>query len=166
MASIKSFQKLSLSKVAAELCIHPFDLIRVLVANDSLPADFRFRSNDIATIRSRTGIETWWTPGMERPADDIPERSLLRSLCSQLVARGVIGPHTTRLDNLLRGLDTAEQVTLRGLIRGLMEAGLLSSCNTPAGLQVSVVEGREYALTHIAEGGAVPKEAAAVWSRG
>ncbi len=165
MASIKSFQKLSLSQVAAQLSIHPFDLIRVLVAKQALPPDFRFSPHDIVTLRSLTGIEIWWTPDTQRPQDDIPERSLLRCLCSQLVARGVIGSNTTRLDNLLRGLDIGEQATLRALIRALMATGLLTSKNTPSGLRVSVVEGREYALTHIAEGGSVPTEAAAVWTR-
>jgi hypothetical protein len=164
MTNLASFQKLTLSDVARELAIHPFDLIRVLVANNALPGTLSFDEGDVGNIRRIGGIETWWTADTERPPDDIPERGLLRALCGQLVARGTIGDHATRLDNLLRGLDTHEQLTLRGLVQGLMQAGLLASRNTASGLQVSVVEGREYAITDIAEGGEVPGEAAALWA--
>ena len=164
MADVSTFDRLSVSDLARELAIHPFDLIRVLVAADALPASLSFDPKQVDGIRRAGGIETWWTTETRRPPDDIPERSLLRALCGQLVARGVIGDNATRLDNLLRGVTTQEQLTLRSLVQGLMQAGLLASRNTPSGLKVSVVEGREYALTDIAEGGDVPGEVAALWA--
>ena len=164
MSRLSDFRKMSLGEVSRELAIHPFDLIRVLVAHDRLPPCLTFTQEEVAEIRRAGGIETWWTPTTQRPSDDIPQRGLLRALCGQLVSRGCIGDNATRLDNLLRGLDTQEQLTLRSLVQALMQAGLLASRNTPSGLQVSVVEGREYAITDIAEGGSVPGAAAAVWS--
>lgn len=164
MASMNAFDRLSVSDLSRELAIHPFDLIRVLVDAGALPPDMAFDREDVEKIRRIGGIETWWTAETARPPDDIPERSLLRALCGQMVARGVIGENATRLDNLLRGLSTEEQLTLRSLVQGLMQAGMLASRNTASGLKVSVVEGREYAITDIAEGGDVPGETAALWA--
>ena len=164
MSKLAAFRKMTLGEVSRELAIHPFDLIRVLVAHDRLPPCLTFTPEQVVEIRRVGGIETWWTPKTERPSDDIPQRGLLRALCGQLVARGCIGDNATRLDNLLRGLDTQEQLTLRSLVQALMHAGLLASRNTPSGLQVSVVEGREYTITDIAEGGSAPDQATAIWS--
>ena len=110
MSKLAASRKMTLGEVSRELAIHPFDLIRVLVAHDRLPPCLTFTPEQVVEIRQVGGIETWWTPKTERPSDDIPQRGLLRALCGQLVARGCIGDNATRLDNLLRGLDTQEQL--------------------------------------------------------
>ena len=161
--ALEALTKLDLTDVARELAIHPFDLIRILVSEKRLPETLRFETSDVEEIRKLGGIETWWDEDVGRSDDEVPERGLLRDLCAQLVERGTVGHNSTRLDNVLRGLETEEQILVRVLIQGMVTMGILESRNTPRGLHVSVVEGREYAVADIAEGGDVPSELAATW---
>ncbi|HJN75489.1 MAG TPA: hypothetical protein QGF58_16285 [Myxococcota bacterium] len=161
---LDKLSRLSLTAVARELAIHPFDLIRILVAEKRLPETLRFEPGDVETIRRIGSIETWWTEETARCEDDVAERGLLRDLSAQLVERGIVGLNSTRLDNVLRGLETGEQLVVRALVQQMVSMGQLKSRHTPRGLHVSVVEGREYAVADLAEGGDVPTELAEIWA--
>lgn len=161
---LKTLSKLTLAEVARDLAIHPFDLIRILVAENCLPESLRFEADQLDTIAKIGGIETWWTDDVKRSEDEVSERALLRDVCDQFVNRSVVGANSTRLDNVLRGLDTEDQITVRVLVQQLVSMGHFRSTNTAKGLFVAVVEGREYAIADLAEGGDVPAELADVWA--
>ena len=160
--SIESIERLGVGDMATELGIHPFDLIRILVAEDRLPPELRFDPSEAGSLSRAGGIEAWW----DRPRrdDEIGARALLRDLAAQLVQRGVVGENATRLDNLLRGLDAEDQLLVRAFLQELLSMGLLASRNSPTGLRVSIVEGQEYVVADLAEGGTVPPQLAAVWT--
>lgn len=162
--SLSKLERLTLADVASELAIHPFDLIRILVAERCVTDNLRFDRPQVDVIRRAGGIETWWTADSTRSDDSILARGLLRDVCEQLVARGVVGDNATRLDNVLRGLETSEQHIVRALVQGLIQLGVLGSRSSARGLYVSIVEGREYAVADLAEGGDVPEELAELWS--
>ena len=159
--SIESIDRLGVGEAATELGVHPFNLIRILVAADKLPPELRFDPAELPGIAKAGGIETWWQG--PRRQDEIPARGLLRDLCSQLVERGAVGENATRLDNLLRGLDAEDQALVRAFLQELVELSLLTTRNSPTGLRVSIVEGQEYKLADLAEGGEVPADLVAVW---
>lgn len=162
--SLSKLERLSLADVAHELAIHPFDLIRILVAERCMTDTLRFDRSQVDVIRRAGGIETWWNETSKRTDDEVMARGLLRDVCSQLVERGVVGDNATRLDNVLRGLETPEQHIVRTLIQVLVQMGMLGSRSSARGLYVSIVEGREYAIADLAEGGDVPEEIAELWA--
>ena len=57
MSRLSDFRKMSLGEVSRELAIHPFDLIRVLVAHDRLPPCLTFTRGEVAEIRQVEGFE-------------------------------------------------------------------------------------------------------------
>ncbi len=160
--SIENIERLGMAGMATELGVHPFDLVRILVADDKLPADLRFEPAQAEAIRKAGGIESWWEG--PRREDDIGARALLRDLTAQLVRRGVVGENATRLDNLLRGLDAEDQQLVRAFLQELLDMDLVSTRNSPTGLRVSVNEGQEYVIADLAEGGEVPPQLSAVWT--
>lgn len=162
--SLSKLERLTLADVASELAIHPFDLIRILVAERCLTDNLRLERSQVDVIRRAGGIETWWTADSSRSDDAVQARGLLRDVCSQLVGRGVVGDNATRLDNVMRGLETDEQHIVRALVQGLVQLGLVGSRTSSRGLYVSIVEGKEYAVADLAEGGDVPEELAELWS--
>ena len=162
--ALDALSRLSLTEVSQQLAIHPFDLIRILVADKRLPETLRFEPSEVEDIRTAGALETWWDESTRRTEDEVSERGLLRDLCAQFVERSTVGMNSTRLDNVLRGLETEEQIVVRVLVQHLVNLGHLTTRNTARGLHVSVVEGREYAVADIAEGGDIPSELAEVWA--
>lgn len=164
MADLSKFRKLTLTDLAVALDVHPFDLIRTLVSLDQLPSDHRFEAADVEHIRKSAGLELWWTPLTRKTmTPDAPAQGLLQDLCHQLVERGVVGEAGTRLDNLLRGLSEDERPLVLQLVRGLVTSELVRSWSTAAGVQVSIIEGQEYVVADLSEGGTPPDAIAALW---
>ena len=153
MSRLEPFKNLSISDAARQLSVHPFDLVRLLAANDALPSTLRIEPAQMSAIRELGGIEDWWSDAPDLPLDETRGDAILRALCSNLVERGVVGDHSTRLDNLLRGLNVADQSVARSWVQGLSAQGLMESHNTPVGVHVSLVEGKEYAVADLAQGG-------------
>ncbi|MCB9763446.1 MAG: hypothetical protein H6739_27005 [Alphaproteobacteria bacterium] len=166
MSLPSQFQRLTLSEVSLRLGIHPFDLIRVLVALDEMPDDLTFSEEDVDRIRERGGLETWWiddAPAEQvRHDDPVPVRGMARAMAMQLIAHKVLGRATTRLDNLIRGLEPESQVYARNVLSKMLQEGYLQTFNTPSGLNISVVSNRAEDLRRIA-GGDYPREMKALW---
>lgn len=153
MSTLDHLTRLSLAETATQLALHPFDLVRALVHLNALPDDLRFDRDAVDGLRQRIGLQTWFPEGRQSPATP---KGLLQDLSHQLVTRGVVGETGTRLDNLSRGLDEAEKEQAMALVRGLHAAGVVQTWTEPSGLMISVVEGKEYVVADLAEGGDAP----------
>lgn len=139
MAGIELFQKLTVAGAARRLEIHPFDVVRLLVADgDRLPADLRLGPDDLERVRARGGLEYWWeTPPLAFP-EEPPVRALVRAIVRRMMDRDLVDPHTTRADNLFRGLDPETQVQLRKAVNLLIRDQLLTSRMAEEGLTVGL----------------------------
>lgn len=137
MAGLELFQRMTMDQVAKVLELHPFDVVRILVADGTLPSDLRLSETDVERVRARGGLETWWEGPPPVVAGERPERTLVRALVKQLLARGWVEPKSARADNLFRGLDTDRQRVLRRAVNALIREGVLASHMTSMGLVVS-----------------------------
>ncbi len=63
MAGLELFQPLSLVGAARFLEVHPFELVRILVACDALPADLTMSMDEVDAVRGLAGLERWWDDG-------------------------------------------------------------------------------------------------------
>jgi hypothetical protein len=150
MAGLELFQRMTIDQVAKVLELHPFEVVRILVADGTLPSDLRLSEGDVERVRARGGLETWWEGPPPVAAGERAERTLVRALARQVVSRGWVEPKSTRADNLFRGLDSERQRVLRRSVNALIREGVLASHMTAMGLVVSArpasVEGlREFA---------------------
>jgi hypothetical protein len=138
MANTEMFQKLTLQDLARWLELHPYDIVRILVAADALPDDLRFESGDVDRVRELGGIEAWWA---DAPAGAEDEAGLRAALVKQLNERGAFGDEgATRFDNLLRGLGPDHQVAMRRVAQQLIKEHHLVTRPTATGLQVFAPE--------------------------
>lgn len=162
--------RLSLSEAALRLGIHPFDLVRVLVALGSFPDDLHLSEEDLARVEQLGGLETWWAPGTlaesVRGADPVPLRGMARALAIQLVEHEVFGEASTRLDNLFRGLHPEDQGQARVVLQCMVQAGLVSMVPTPSGMNVTVPLERGEDLIQVARGDSMPESLAKYWESG
>ncbi len=152
MAGIEMFQKLTLQDLSRWLELHPYEVVRVLVAGEALPDDLRFTREDVDRVRAMGGIELWWSdPPAAGGAE--AEAALLAGLAGQLLAREVFGrERATRFDNLLRGLDPEQQRAMRRAVQRLLKAGHLATRSSPTGLRVYAPEDSRGYLGELAAG--------------
>jgi hypothetical protein len=157
-------ERLSLSAVAQALGVHPFTVARVLGHSGELPPGLRFEPSDVSRVRELAGVESWWS-GDEPLALADPERTLalLQALCSKLVDRDVVQGHWTLAENLLRGLDPADQGRLRRVVNGLIRARMLRTRASWRGIEVSVDRDWRDIVVDIAEGGQLPQVVREAW---
>lgn len=141
-------QKLRIDQAARWLEIHPFEVLRVLVAADRLPADLRLDANDVERIRELAKLETWWD-GTGIPLSD-PE--LVSALATQLLTRLPGAADRTRADNIFRGLDGHRQIFLRRVVNQLARIGYLDIVMTASGLSVSLRTEHRAALSALTVG--------------
>ena len=159
MSTLNSLQRMGVAQAAANLQIHPFELVRALVNLERLPADLRFTDGDIGTLREAIGLQTWFPEG--RISEPTPA-GLLKDIAHQLVTRGVVGESGTRLDNCTRGLEEDEEQLALQLLRGLVAEGVLQSWTSELGVQIAIEEGKEYLVADLAEGGEPPDAVSAL----
>ncbi len=139
MSGLAIFRKLTVDGAARQLDLHPFDVIRLLVADGGLPKDLRLEAADVERARQGGGLETWWDGAPPVEPNEPRARTLARGLIARFVARDLVDPRTTRADNLFRGLDSDGQVMLRRAVNVLIKEQLLVSRMDAQGLRVGLV---------------------------
>src|SRR5687768_15590751 len=107
MASLNLFRKLTISDIAAQLGLRPFEVARILGQEDGLPAVEAFPPDAVDQVREMAGVEAWWEGSSLPVADENRSRALVRSLAKKLLDRELTSGSTTRADNLFRGLEAA-----------------------------------------------------------
>ena len=162
MAEVDLFEKLTLSQIARWLDIHPFDIARVLGNEGQLPTKLSFDESEVDHIRALAHVETWWDGGSLPITDDNRRRALIRSLAWKLAARP--DGESSRADSLARGLDGEELSLVRRTVNRFIQDGLLSSCSTVRGLEVSVIPSQRATLQAMAEGRELSKHLEVLWS--
>ena len=130
MSSMDLFRKLTLSEVAQQLQLKPFDIARILGQTGGLPDILLFSDELVADIRKKAGVEIWWDEDPLPIEDDNRSRALVRSLAHKLLQHERDGGVSTRADNLFRGLEGADQLLIRRAVNQLIREGLLLSLPT------------------------------------
>lgn len=156
MAGLELFQRLSVEQVARWLELHPFEIIRILVADGSLTSDLKLDSNNVERIRLAGGLETWWEGPPTPQAGETLARALVRTLCAEVIAHGGVEPTYLRADNLFRGLEPQHQATLQRAVNALIKEGVLNCTMSATGKTISVVAARAADVRTFGEGGGGP----------
>ncbi len=139
----------SVGRVASALELHPFEVIRVLVSEGTLPPDLRLRPEDVARVVEVGGLEAWWDP---REEAERAAAVLVPALARQLLERGVVDPAWTRADNLFRGLDPRAQSVVRRAVNAWIRSGAMGSRMSARGLELTVRAAGVPELRGLAEG--------------
>lgn len=140
----------SIMRVADALDLHPFEVVRILAADGSLPRDLRLRPGDASRVVEAGGLEAWWG---ELDAET-PGSVLVRALARQLLEREVVEPRWTRADNLFRGLEPIEQGVVRRAVNAWIRSGAMASRMSARGMELTVRAAAAPDLTALAEHGA------------
>lgn len=146
-----------LIEAARRLGVHPFELVRLAVVADSVPGRFHFDDDLLDTLRQAGGLQAWWEDRALPQGGSDAER-VARGVLQLLFEHGAVSPKSTRMDNLWRGLSVPHQVIAQGVVSALVEAEMLTSEPTPAGVQVGVASSHAKTLRKAAEGGALPAQ--------
>jgi len=153
MAGLELFQRMSVEQVAKWLELHPFEIIRILVADGSLPSDLKLDAGNVERIRIAGGLETWWEGAPSTDEGEAPARALVRGLLKMVVEKGYVEPKSVRADNLFRGLDAESQRNLRRAVNALIREGVLASSMSATGLTVTIATGRDEEVRTFAAAG-------------
>ncbi len=143
MAGLELFQRMSLQQVAKWLEVHPFEVVRLLALDGSLPADLTLDSRHVERVREAGGLEVWWDSLPSPVRGEVPARALVRAALARLLSTGCVEPTAVRWDNIFRGLDEDHQWMLRRSVTALVEAGVLVTAAAASGLTVSIAASRE-----------------------
>jgi hypothetical protein len=158
MAGLELFQRMSVEQVARWLELHPFEIVRILVADGSLPSDLKLDSANVERIRTAGGLETWWE-GPPTPANgETAQHALVRAGVRELVQRGWVEPRHVRADNLFRGLEAEYQRVLRRAVNTMIREGFIVSSMSATGLTVAIAAARLTEARGFAEGAGGPIE--------
>ncbi len=134
-------QRSSIGKLAQELEMHPFDLLRVVVGENLLSADLRYGPTEASRVVHAAGLEAWWDVPPRRRPGETQGQALMQAVLGAMFSRGVIEPHSARADNLFRGLDPETRAAMRRVVNALIRAGVLTSSMTAKGLSVTIPAG-------------------------
>lgn len=143
---------LNLSQAARRLGVEPFDLVRLLVATDGMPKELAFSPEQVDALGAKGGIEPSWWPGVDLPEDHNPMRQRVRAALGLLLERGHVGGEGTRLDNVWRGLPSADQALVRDALHALSDEGLVAMLPGKICTRVLVNAASEERVREIAEG--------------
>jgi hypothetical protein len=132
---LEALRPWSVARAAAALELHPFEVIRVLVAEGGVPVDLRLRPEDITRVVRAGGLEAWWAVGSESTTS---AAVLVSELARQLLARGIVDPVWTRADNVFRGLDPRAQAAVRRAVNAWIRSGAMGSRMSARGLELTV----------------------------
>lgn len=153
MSQLAVLRKRTVSSVAHQLDLHPFEVVRLLTAADALPRDLRLEAAHVERVRVTGGLETWWEVPPPTVAGEPRARTLARLMVGRMIERGVVSPRSTRADNLFRGLDPDAQIVLRRAANVLIKEQLLTSRMAAEGLVVGVAPASLSQLREFAAGG-------------
>ena len=163
-STMELFRKLTLSEVARELQLKPFDIARILGQSGGLPDVLQFSDELVAEIRKKAGVEIWWEDDTLPLEDDNRSRGLVRALAFKLLKHEEEGGESTRADNLFRGLVNADQLLIRRAVNQLIREGLLLSVPTASGLHVKIDTVQRDTLQGIAQGSDIPDSIETLWT--
>jgi len=149
VSPLDAFQPLSLVSAARQLEVHPFELVRILVACEALPEDLTLRPDALPNVSRMAGLERWWDDGRLDQVDPLP-RSVAVALCAKLSAHAAEAP--TRFDNVFRGMSAAHQPVARRVVQRLTQAGLLRTTPTPTGMHLAIAEDQAPLVALIGQG--------------
>lgn len=142
-----------LADAARRLGTEPFEVVRLLVAAAAVPeGPLMIDATLIERLREIGGIEPTWWHDQALPKDKSPARARVRAALEMLISRGRVGDQQTRMDNVWRGLDPADQEALQLGLGALAEDGVLRITATPVGLKISVEAGQKERAEKIASG--------------
>ncbi len=157
---LEELQPLSLTAAARRLGIDPFEVVRLLVASDQVPAGaLAVDPQAIDALRELGRIDSSWWDGVDLPSDEHPGRARVRAAARLLLDRKHVGDDAaTRMDNVWRGLPLEDQDLLQRAISALAIAGLVRILATRVGLMVCVADGQESKVKALADAEQVPSE--------
>ena len=155
------FRKHSLSSLAKELEISPFDLVRYLGFNGGLKSDLSFAKDYGAKLYQDMELESWWDSAGEmaaiiqsyRETSNIHQRRF-QQLCAMLLKKS----GCSRLDNLSRGFSLSlskdeleiEKNRITIIILFLSNQNIVQIRHTSLGCAVDII--REDVLEKVASG--------------
>ncbi len=163
MLGVEQFHKLNVADIARLLGVHPFDVVRILAANDAFEPTLRFEQNVLDKVRKLGEIETWWSAERTIDDDPIPERGVLRAIVAEMLRRGIVGETSTRVDNVFRGMDSDHEQMARRALNLLIREGYASSHSSPTGNRASLRSETLSELKELVEGRSMPAGLAALW---
>lgn len=138
MSAVDLLRRHTVDRAAQALELHPFDVVRILVADDALPPDLRLDASHLERVRQRGGLEQWWVSPPPPPPGEGRAQALVRAMLERMIERAVVEPRRTRADNLFRGLDPEGQVVLRRAVNILIRDQLFTSHMATEGLMVAL----------------------------
>lgn len=137
--SAELFYRKSLSDIAAQLDVHPFDIARMMGLRESgLPAELHFDTKDTKEIASELRLEIWWAEPIQIE-DGHHQRRLVREFARKLVTADLSQP--TRADNMYRGLEGSDFALIRSVLNTFITLNVVQSVQTLTGIDISLVEG-------------------------
>ena len=161
MSNIDLFRQKSLTEVARQLELHPFDLARHLGAKKHLPKQLQMSPEAILDLKSELGIATVWAEDGPPVHEPNPRRRLLRELAGRLLDANFTYAH--RADNWYRGLVEEQQIIVTQSINHMIELELLLSSSTPAGLHIQVNDNARHKIEIIFDGTNIPESFNKLW---
>ena len=156
MAGLELFQRMSVEQVAKWLELHPFEIVRILVADGSLPSDLRLDAANVERIRAAGGLETWWEGPPAAVAGQTSAQTIIRLLLAKVLEKDYVEPRSVRADNLFRGLADEHQRGLRRAVNALIREGVLVSSMSATGLTLGIAAARLAEVRQFATSGAGP----------
>lgn len=96
-----------LNDAARRLGVTPLEVVRLMVASDSVTPGFSATADHLRKLAEIGQIEGGWWEGAELPTDENASRQRVRAAVGLLLGRAASGP--IRMDNLWRGLAPADQ---------------------------------------------------------
>ncbi len=160
MSGLELFQRMTIEQVARWLELTPFEIVRILVADGSLPSDLRLDSANVERIRVAGGLETWWEGPPAPSPHEHAHKALVRALLNQVAQRGYVRPNFVRADNLFRGLDSEHQKVLRRAVNALIKEAVLHPQMSATGLTLALDESRLGQVRQFVSDGTGPLERA------
>ncbi|MDP2304532.1 MAG: hypothetical protein Q8P18_00725 [Pseudomonadota bacterium] len=144
---LEALRPWTVTRVAEALDLHPFEVIRILATDGTLPSDLRLRPQDAARVVEAGGLEAWWGTLERQTRGPV----LVRAVAHHLLDRGVVEPTWTRADNLFRGLEPEEQVVVRRAVNAWIRSGAMASRMSARGMELTVRTAAAAELLTLAE---------------
>lgn len=138
MSALARYRQIGIAEAARRLELHPFEVVRILVADGSLPGGLRLEPDALEGIRRIGGLQTWWSIELAPEGNEPETRAYVRALLRRMLDEDLVEPRTTRADNLFRGLADERQRRLRQSVNALIQHGCLFSQMSATGLAIGI----------------------------
>ena len=137
--SAELFYRKSLSDIAAQLDVHPFDIARMMGLRETgLPTELSFEAKDTKDIASELRLEVWWAEPIQIE-DDNHHRRLIREFARKLLTADLSQP--TRADNMYRGLEGNDFAFIRSVLNTFITLNIVQSVQTLTGIDICLLDG-------------------------